>query len=368
MQYYIGMMSGTSLDGIDAVLSQCDREISRVHCHIELSLPHQLKQTLHQLNYPNHTYAGGELHQAKTAEHQLTICYADAYHQLIKHSGVNPQAIRAIGAHGQTIRHEPNAKTPYTIQLLNGALLSQLTQQTVICDFRSKDLAAGGQGAPLAPLFHRQLFAGEPPFAVINIGGISNVSLIQQNTTSGYDCGPGNCLLDEWATRHLGKAFDKDGQWAAQGNVLPQLLARLLADNYFSSPAPKSTGRDYFHLDWFLEHLSGDEKPVDVMRTLTRLTAAAIANEIPKTISSVIVAGGGAKNPLLVADIQTLLPQTRISLADDWGVNSQQVESLGFALLAHYTLKQQAVDTRQITGAKTPVILGAVYSYHHGTN
>lgn len=363
--YYIGMMSGTSLDGVDAVLTEITphASVSRVISHVDVPLPPTLKKTLHQLNYPA-AYPDGELHTAIIAEQRLTWCYANAYQRLIEQAAVHPDEIIAIGAHGQTIRHEPNATVPYTVQLLNGALLSHLTRQTVICDFRRKDIAAGGQGAPLAPLFHRQLFDCKPPFAVVNIGGISNISVINvDNHSSGYDCGPGNCLLDEWIAKHLALPFDKDGQWAAQGQLLPELLTRLQNDPYFSLPPPKSTGRDYFHWDWLAANLCGTERAVDVMRTLTRLTASAIAAELPKTITTVILSGGGAKNSLLAADIQALLPQCRVTLASDWGVDMQQVEALGFAQLAAATLTRQTSDTRQITGAAMPIILGAIYPH-----
>lgn len=365
MRYLIGMMSGTSLDGIDAVLTRGeDNATHRVLCHVEVPISDTLKNTLQQLNYPDNRHADGELHTAILAEHQLTICYAQAYQQLMTVSEVDSNKVMAIGAHGQTIRHEPNATIPYTTQLLNGALLSHLTQQTVVCDFRRKDIAAGGQGAPLAPLFHRQLFHCESPFAVVNIGGISNISLIRDDTViSGYDCGPGNCLLDEWIGQHLGCAFDADAQWAAQGRVLPELLVRLLQDAYFLTPPPKSTGRDYFHLDWLSRYLDGTEKAVDVMRTLTRLTAKTITQQVPNKIQTLVLAGGGAKNPLLVEDIQDLLPQTKVSLADTWGVDTQQVEALGFAMLAKATLQQQPMDTRHITGADQPVVLGAIYPH-----
>ncbi len=372
MQYYIGMMSGTSLDGIDAVLACFNNNKWSVITHADTALSGGLVDKLYRLNYPSNDWKDGEIHTAQLAEYELTHCYSKLYHSLIKKAEINPQKIMAIGAHGQTIRHEPNTDTPYTIQLLNGALLSELTQQSVICDFRRRDIAAGGQGAPLAPLFHSQLFALPKPFAVVNIGGIANISLIEnEENIRGFDCGPGNCLLDEWIKRQQNKPFDNNGEWARQGQIQPQLLDQLLNDEYFKLPMPKSTGRDYFHLQWLSQYLSDAISSVDVMRTLVRLTAQAIVETVPEKMTQLLIVGGGAKNTLLVADIQQLLTERQALLnstqrmtvltADVLGIDVQQVEALGFALLAKETINKQKVDTRKITGASHPIILGAMY-------
>lgn len=358
------MMSGTSLDGVDAVLAEYHS--NRTHhsqwqilAHAETEIPKKLKQTLYQLNFPRQM--DNELHVAKVAEQQLTHCYAEAYQQLLSHSKMVPEHIDALAAHGQTIRHVPNDRFPYTLQVLNGALLSHLTQQTVVCDFRSKDLAAGGQGAPLAPLFHRELFPQQQNVAVVNIGGISNISVITEVNTQGFDCGPGNCLLDEWMATHNHQPYDKDGAWASQGKILPDVLSRLLNDHYFKRPPPKSTGRDYFNKHWLAAQLSQQENPVDVMRTLVRLTATVIADSVPDAIQTVILVGGGAKNALLLTEIATLLPAQQVYSSDELGIDSQQVEALGFAMLGKMTLLRQWVNTSKVTGAKEPVLLGAVY-------
>lgn len=365
MTYYVGMMSGTSLDGIDAVLAKqhSDGHWSFV-AHADSQLPDTLRRTLLHLNHPSHHNDQGELHAAIAAEKHLTRCYAKTFQQLISEQSISPDCIAAIGAHGQTIRHEPNADTPYTLQLLDGALLSHLTDCTVVSDFRSRDIAAGGQGAPLAPIFHQALFQIPLPFAVVNIGGISNISLISEKTISGFDCGPGNCLLDEWIDKHQNKHFDKDGQWAAQGNLSQPLLSRLLSDSYFSQPPPKSTGRDYFHVDWlthYLDALSETLSAVDIMRTLVALTAKNIADSIPQEIETVVVAGGGAKNPLLLEDIKRFSHAANVLSSDELGIAPQHLEALGFALLAQKTLNRHAVDTRHITGASQAVILGAIH-------
>ncbi|PIE42226.1 MAG: hypothetical protein CSA49_00535 [Gammaproteobacteria bacterium] len=197
------------------------------------------------------------------------------------------------------------------MQLLNGALLSHLTQQTVICDFRSKDIAAGGQGAPLAPIFHQHLFQQKTPFAVVNIGGIANISLIANDEILGFDCGTGNCLMDEWIYRHQGKQFDESGQWASTGKVLPDVLSALLTDEYFSKEIPKSTGRDYFNMQWLEQYLSSNERPQDVMRTLLALTAKGITDSLPNDIQTVILAGGGAKNDVLVQTMDSVRTTTQ---------------------------------------------------------
>lgn len=375
--YLIGMMSGTSLDAVDAVLASQNPDTNRwqLHRHTEITLPQDLKTVLYRLNFAADDYPGGELHAAMLAANSVAHCYAEAYRRLLKHADINPAEIIAIGAHGQTIRHQPNAASPYTLQLLNGALLSQLTQQTVVCDFRSKDIAAGGQGAPLAPLFHQQLFQTPPPFAVVNIGGIANVSLIAApdgdatDKISGFDCGPGNCLLDEWCQLHRQQPYDRDGRWAKQGKVLTKLLKRWRNDAYFSLPPPKSSGRDYFNLAWLRHTLGGDEAPVDVMRTLLQLTADAIAASIPVGTNTCIIVGGGAKNGLLLEAIRRAIelrrPQTGTSVSvacgDDYGIPSQQVEALGFAMLAKHTLDHRRLDTGGVTGAKQPIVLGGIY-------
>lgn len=363
MAYYLGMMSGTSLDGIDAVLAEHHADTGwRVVHHCDMPMPTTLKTQLLQLNTPRSHHQQGELHAAITAEYHLTRCYADTYHQLIQQSGIDGKSITAIGAHGQTIRHEPDAVIPYTVQLLNGALLAQLTDTTVVCDFRRKDIAAGGQGAPLAPLFHQKLFHLTPPFAVVNIGGISNISLLgHPHQTTGFDCGPGNCLLDEWVQRYTGHAFDNNGQWASQGQVITTLLDRLLTDAYFSKPPPKSTGRDYFNQQWLTPQLMDSYSSVDVMRTLVALTAKSIALSLSATMNTVVIVGGGAKNPVLLRDIQHYAPNSNIISSEHLNIDPQHVEALGFAMLSQDTLLKRAVNTPPITGASEPVVLGAVY-------
>ncbi len=366
-QYYVGMMSGTSLDGIDAVLARFCDGAWQVVAHADIKLSQSLAERLYRLNYPSDDWQGGEIHAAQIAEDELTRSYAKLYHRLINQSGVAQASVMAIGAHGQTIRHEPNAAVPYTIQLLNGGLLSELTQQTVVCDFRRRDVAVGGQGAPLAPLFHASLFHLDKPFAVVNIGGIANISVIGRDEIYGFDCGSGNCLLDEWIALHKNKAFDDGGRWARQGEVLPELLARLSQDNYFQRPIPKSTGRDYFHRQWLSQYLA-DECAVDVMRTLVRLTATMIVEALPADLNQLVIVGGGAKNHLLVEDIKRLTndkstARMTVLISDELGIDAQQVESLGFALLAKNCINQQKSDTTKITGAKKSVLLGCVYHF-----
>lgn len=388
-------MSGTSLDGVDAVIMQANDSDWQVKGHVNVPFPIALRSQLYALNSPQEN----ELDVACRAEIALTTCYANAYQRLLDAVKIKPEAIAAIGAHGQTIRHAIDAETPYTLQLLDGARLSYLTKQTVVCDFRRKDVAAGGQGAPLAPYFHQALFGhrltGDEPMqsaaAMVNIGGISNISIFSINTENataanfasplglplglplGFDAGPGNALMDDWIALHQGKAYDHDGEWASQGQVLPELLARCLSDDYFSRPPPKSTGRDYFHLDWLTTYLQGNEAPVDVMRTLARLTAQSIVNALsdalpsalPGATGQLIASGGGAKNPLLLQELSHCLQscgrQTKVTTTAVLGVDVQQVEAAGFAILASKTLSRQPIDTREMTGSASPVLLGAVY-------
>ncbi len=385
MTYFIGMMSGTSLDGVDAVLAYQSPQTQQwsVCRHTEVAIPPALKQTLYRLNFPaiadSQGNNRGELHTAQLAANAIARCYAKAYHRLMQKSAITADDIAAdniaaddiiaIGAHGQTVRHEPNIASPYTVQLLNGALLSQLTGQTVVCDFRSKDIAVGGQGAPLAPLFHQILFHVNPPFAVVNIGGIANISIIpaagSQNSVSGFDCGPGNCLLDEWCEKHQHQPFDQDGQWAKQGVVIDSLLQRLLTDDYFMLPPPKSSGRDYFNLEWLAHYLQGNEQAVDVMRTLLQLTATAIDRALPREIKHCILVGGGAKNKLLCKVLNEKLTRRTNNITlrrgNDYGFDVQHVEALGFAILAEHAVNRRRLTTQTITGAKHASILGAVY-------
>lgn len=365
---YIGLMSGTSLDGIDGVLVRFDPSLT-VQCHVSAPFPDALREVLLQLN--TRARHGDELHQAALASNELSQCYARVCAQLLQRTGLPASAIRAIGSHGQTIRHQPAAfdGIGYTLQLQAPALLAELTGIDVIADFRSRDIAAGGQGAPLAPAFHAAVFADSVETTlVLNVGGFSNLTVLRpEHPILGFDCGPGNVLMDAWCTRHLGMPFDHDGQWAAQGQVVPALLQVALSDPYFAQRPPKSTGRDQFHLAWLeqrLSTLSPPLRPVDVQATLCELTAVACAQDIQSAAPdarTLLVCGGGALNGELMRRLQSHLPHVSVHSTQARGLPPQQVEACAFAWLARTYLQGQTGNRPEVTGARGPRILGAHY-------
>ncbi len=357
---YVGLMSGTSLDGVDAVLFEATRLTVLGHRHAPFSPA--LRAELLALNTPGEN----ELHRSALAANAVARAYADVVAQLLEATATLRSQVLALGAHGQTVRHQPNGFDAYTIQLLNGALLAEQTGIDVVCDLRSRDVAAGGQGAPLVPAFHRAVFArsGED-VAVLNLGGISNLSLLHADgRTGGFDSGPGNCLMDGWILRHRGEAFDRDGAWAAQGQVVPDLLQQLLAEPYFSSPPPRSTGRDLFHLGWLEAQLPSTAAPVDVQATLLELTARCVADALRSHMpqaSRLIACGGGALNSALLARLAVLLPGLRIDRSDALGLPVDQVEASAFAWLAHCFNEKRPGNLPAVTGALGPRLLGARY-------
>jgi anhydro-N-acetylmuramic acid kinase len=286
--------------------------------------------------------------------------------------------VRAIGAHGQTVRHRPQAfdGTGYTLQLCQPALLAELTGIDVVADFRSRDVAAGGQGAPLAPLFHRAWF-GQPgqSLALLNVGGISNLTVLRADGSQlGFDCGPGNALMDGWCQRHRGQAYDDRGAWAASGAVSMPLLSRMLAEPYFSTPPPKSTGRDLFHLQWLASRLTAHAatlpagapapSPVDVQATLAELTARTCADSLQRHalgMTRLVVCGGGAFNTHLMQRLAALLPGTRVMASDTAGLPPLQVEAAAFAWLARQAVLRQTLDLKSTTGARGARVLGGIY-------
>ncbi|HEX6829595.1 MAG TPA: anhydro-N-acetylmuramic acid kinase, partial [Burkholderiales bacterium] len=290
---YIGLMSGTSLDGVDAVLADLESFPFRIVATHHDPFDPDLKARLLAVHLPD----GDELHRAAELGNALALRYADAALEMVAESGVDPARIQAIGCHGQTVRHRP--ELGFTVQLGNAALLAEATGFTVVADFRSRDIAAGGQGAPLVPAFHAVAFR-DPRIhrAVVNIGGIANITnLPPQGAVTGFDCGPGNMLLDAWCARHLGKPYDADGAWAASGRVLPELLDALLGDPWFALPPPKSTGRDLFNTTWLERRLGGAEQPADFQATLLALTTLAITRALQehcRGVQEVYLCGGGA--------------------------------------------------------------------------
>ncbi len=359
---YIGLMSGTSLDGIDAVIASFSPDGGRpmlTHSHYQPFQP-QLRDALLSLNEPGHD----ELHRAAICAIQLAHAYAAAIRTLLSQAGIAERDIAAIGCHGQTVRHRPDSG--YTTQLVNAALLAELTGITTIVDFRSRDIAAGGQGAPLVPAFHRHAFGSPSEHrVVVNIGGIANITdLPPGGIGAGFDCGPGNALMDEWITANLDRTFDDKGTWAASGKVNPRLLNTLLAHEFFSRPPPKSTGRDTFHLAWVRSTLSGNETAADIQATLLALTAEGIAQGVEQHCpgaQSLFVCGGGAHNIALMSRLAVRLPHHHVVNTAVLGVDADWVEALAFAWLARQTLLRETGNVPGVTGAKGPRVLGAIY-------
>ncbi len=368
-QRCIGLMSGTSLDGVDGVVARWDAQgrWSGVEAHVQLPFTSALRSELMGLQ----SSGPDELHRSALAANALTGVYAEAVEQLLARTGLRPQDIDAIGAHGQTVRHQPGLHdgVGYTSQINNPSLLAERCGIAVIADFRSRDVAAGGQGAPLVPPFHQAVFGrDDATIAVVNIGGIANLTVLRPGEPPrGWDTGPGNVLMDGWIGRHLGHPYDDDGRWAAQGRVDETLLAQWLAEPYLSRPAPKSTGRDLFHLAW-LESVSGSRlpalAPVDVQATLCELTARSIADDLSRVAPDAIellVCGGGAYNGLLLARLQASLSPLQVRSTDQAGLPPLQVEAAAFAWLARQHLNGQPGNAPAVTGARGPRILGAFH-------
>jgi anhydro-N-acetylmuramic acid kinase len=367
---YIGMMSGTSLDGIDAVLAELGPNgETQLRGAVSAPFAPPLRQALLALQTPG----DNEIHREHLAANALAMAYVDVVQQLLAKSKRHPSDITAIGAHGQTIRHQAGSNNvlAYTHQTLNPALLAELTSIDVIADFRSRDLAAGGHGAPLVPAFHAQQFASDKNTAVLNLGGIANLTLLPQNgAITGFDCGPGNMLMDAWIAKHQGKAFDRDGAWAAQGVVNDSLLDRMLADPFFTKAPPKSTGRDDFHLQWLEKQLgSNTYKAEDVQATLLRLTVTTALQSIhtyaPQT-EVLIVCGGGVHNTALLGELRERAQAMfqhglEIQSSEANGVDPQLVEALAFAWLAWAHKTKRPANLPAVTGASGPRILGACY-------
>lgn len=364
MLYTIGMMSGTSLDGVDAALVQLD-DAGKVSVQGDAFVPYppELRQEVLQLQQ----VGNNELDRAARVANRVAELYAEAVHALLAKTKLSAADIAAIGAHGQTIRHAP--QYGYTLQIGNWARLAELAGIDVAGDFRSRDLAAGGQGAPLVPAFHQAVFGSATEARVIlNIGGIANLTrLAPGQPVIGFDSGPGNMLMDAWIQGHLNQNYDADGAWAASGLLLPDLLQAFMSEPYFALPPPKSTGRDLFDLTWLNRHLAllpRPPRPQDVQATLLELTAQTIANAItlrcPDT-AAVYVCGGGAKNQQLMQRLAELLPSGQITSTDPLGMPAHQVEAAAFGWLAYRLLRREPGNLPDVTGATGLRVLGAIY-------
>ncbi len=358
-ELYIGLMTGTSLDGIDVAMVDFSVDPPCFVDALCMPLLEALRAELLTLQTPG----PDELRRAALAANAHSYACANAVEQLLERTGYCAAQVIAIGNHGQTIRHQP--EQGYTLQIGNHALLAELSGIDVVGDFRSRDVAAGGQGAPLVPAFHQALFASSTETRVlVNVGGFANLTVLPaQGAVTGWDCGPGNVLMDMWIQRHLGKPYDADGTWAASGNLLPDLLEVLLAEPWFALPAPKSTGRDLFHAGWLEARLAGRwDRPEDVQTTLCFLTAKTIADAVrSENPSALFLCGGGAHNSTLRKMLACELPYARITTTAELGIDPDWVEAYAFAWLARRCVMRQPANLPAVTGARGLRILGAIY-------
>lgn len=357
---FIGLMSGTSLDGVDAVLADFSFETYRVVSHVHLPFEAALRESLLELTVPG----PDEIEKAGRLGCVLARRYADAVSQVLAQAGIAAHRARAIGCHGQTVRHRP--EQGFTLQIGNPALLAELTGIAVVADFRSRDVAAGGQGAPLVPAFHAMAFGDVAETrAILNVGGIANVTLITPGSpVLGFDTGPGNCMMDLWIHRHLGHSFDAGGSWAAGGQPLPELLAKMLADPFFARSPPKSSGRELFNSGWLARLVDGSETPQAVQSTLLELTVETVSRAIEgaaRPISRLIVCGGGAYNDALMQRLRDRLAPRPVESSARYGLDPDHVESTAFAWLAERTVKGEPGNLPEVTGAAGRRILGAIY-------
>lgn len=361
-QLYLGLMSGTSLDGVDAVLADLDRGQTVILAAAHVDFGADLRNELAAL-----TCSGSnEIDRASTLGNRLASIYAEASMRALSDAGRTAADVRAIGCHGQTVRHRP--ERGYTVQIGNAALLAELTGITVVADFRSRDIAAGGQGAPLVPAFHARAFAdANEERAILNLGGIANLTVLRRGSSPlGFDTGPGNCLMDHWAQRHLGRPYDDNGAWAADGTVDAALLERMLDEVYFRAEPPKSTGRELFNPAWLDGLLHPGANPRDVQATLLELTAVSAARAIRDHAGGtrrVIACGGGTRNTALMRGLERRLAPWPVESSDCHGVPAQLVEAAAFAWLAQQALEGRGGNLPSVTGAKGSRILGAI---HHG--
>ena len=360
---YIGLMSGTSMDGIDAALVDVESHQLIASYYLEYEIPFKAElekfSTAKQVEFDSYAYWDKE----------LGLLFAKCANELVKTSIFKKKDIAAIGSHGQTIRHAPLAKTPYTLQLGCPHTISNETQMTVVANFRQKDICNGGQGAPLAPIYHKELFYDQNKNrAVVNIGGISNLSCINKSAQVwGFDIGPGNCLMDRWIYEQLKLTYDKDGQWASLGVSNERLLSNLLSDPFFKKTRPKSVDKEYFSLSWLESHMPSYQlESCDIQATLLSLTTKSIVQALQEDFAccdELLICGGGMHNQTLVNQLKTKLTPIKVSTLNEIGVDGDYLEAMMFAWFASKTLNKQAIDLGSITGSRKPTILGGIYHY-----
>ncbi|WP_406828800.1 anhydro-N-acetylmuramic acid kinase [Microbulbifer sp. ARAS458-1] len=364
---YIGLMSGTSVDCIDAVLVEFTQAGDGLQCNTRAAIGHPISAEMREAILALCAPGPSELDRAGQLDRQLGEEFAAATLEVLREANVKPEAVRAIGSHGQTVRHRPpgSVSTPFSLQLGDPNTIAAITGITTVADFRRRDMALGGQGAPLMPAFHNAVFRTDRDRAVVNIGGMANITeLAAAGGVRGYDTGPGNALLDYWVKLHKGEAYDANGAWAASGNPQPELLNRLLNDPFFTAPAPKSTGREAFNPSWLERASAGLEvTPADVQATLAEVTAATIANGVHEFArgGELLVCGGGARNSDLMDRIRRRLPTWTVSPTDHYGIDADWVEGAGFAWLAHQTIQGLTGNCPAVTGAAKETILGGIF-------
>ncbi len=367
---YVGLISGTSADGIDAVVIDFSNDTAKILAEKTFAYPQDVHEEILNLSQPVLSPEGQRIDRLGHLDHHIGRLFASAAQNIVDLADIPMSDIKAIGSHGQTVRHRPQTQNPFSMQLGDPNVIAWETQCTTVADFRRMDVAAGGQGAPLVPLFHQKLLHSPNDNRVIlNLGGIANITWLpkQGSGVMGFDTGPASALLDHWIKQHHGKDFDAQGAWAASGRVDKELLKHMLADPYFQLPAPKSTGREYFDAQWLIQKLKGaDPLPAeDVQCTLVELTAQSIARQIlklPANCDQVFLCGGGAHNDFLIERLKAALGDGVECLPlNHNGLNSDFIEAATFAWLAKQRLNKQKVDYRSITGSKAPLLLGAIY-------
>jgi len=368
MSLFIGVMSGTSLDGIDIAIVDITDNKMQLRAAETFPFSKSLRHDLYALI----TTGRAHLQQLGQVDIALGHAYSEAILQLLSETKIKAADIKAIGCHGQTIYHAPDAAFPFSMQIGSASVIAELTGITTVADFRQRDMVLGGQGAPLVPAFHQAMFHNANEDTVIaNIGGISNITIMPADTEQpvlGFDTGPGNVLMDQWYQQHHKAMFDENGLWARDGNVDNALLDLLLADPFFMQPVPKSTGREHFNLTWLTNKLVEIDKPIkaeSIQKTLLQLTVRSIADAVKqyaKNAGSLFVCGGGAHNEVLMQSLRDALTDIKVSNTADLGLAPDWVEACAFAWLGMQTLNYQSGNLPAVTGARKPTILGAVYS------
>ncbi len=365
--YYIGLMSGTSLDGVDAVLIDL---AAGNQTNLITSYSHPIPPDL-RIQISGFSQSGwrGSIAQVGSLHQQLGRLFGDAASALLLKTDINTKQICAIGSHGQTIWHQPFGEFPFSLKLGDANIITEMTSITTVADFRSRDIAAGGQGAPLVPAFHHHLLTHpNKNRTILNIGGIANITVLpckgSNNKTIGFDTGPGNGLIDAWNYTCNNSNFDNHGDWGRSGITQEKLLNILLDESYFSQPPPKSTGKELFNLAWLYEKLGthiNNYKPEDIQATLTELTCISIASNVPESCDELFICGGGIHNQYLIERLQKHLPKLSIASTQTLGIDPDWMEAIAFAWLAKQTIEGNAGNLPSTTGAKGPRILGAIY-------